>query len=533
MREIDMRRFDVPGRSQVFAEHGMVAASHPLAASSALQILQEGGSAVDAALSAAFVLGVVEPQMTGIGGDCFAIIHDGQDGSIHAINGSGRSSQDADLNWYLEQGFSQIPKHSAHAVTVPGALKAFDAMHQKFGQLEWARLVQDAIKFAKEGFALTPRVAFDWHKNETSLKQDEGAARHLLFDGVAPNIGDRIQFPALGKSLQKIADEGISAFYDGKIAGEIESVIKANGGFLSTSDLADVSVDWVKPMSCTYGDYELLEIPPNGQGLVTLIMLNILEELNVKSYPHDSAERYHLEIEAGRRAYAVRDAMIADGAHMTASAEALIDKNYAKDLASDISILTRNDNILLPEIPSSDTVYLTVGDKNGQIISLIYSIYSDFGSQIVTPKSGIVLQNRGACFNLEPGHPNALGPSKRPLHTIIPAMVLKDGQPVISFGVMGGAYQPMGQVHVFSNLVSYGFDPQYALDHPRLFWAEDGVIEYEAGISRATLGGLEARGHQLRPALYPIGGGQIIQKTASGFYCAGSDGRKDGLAIGY
>lgn len=528
-----MRQMDLPGRSQVFAEHGMVATSHPLASSSALQVLQEGGSAVDAALSAAFVLSVVEPQMTGIGGDCFAIIHDGRDGSIQAINGSGRSAEALDMTWYLEQGFSTIPKRSAHAVTVPGALKAFDAMHHKFGQLEWQRLLRDAIGLAKDGFALTPRVALDWRKNQGSLASDEGASRHLLFNGNAPKVGDRVTFSALGKSLQKISDDGISAFYEGQIAEEIESVIKSHGGFLTASDLAKVSADWVEPMSCNYGDYDLLEIPPNGQGLVTLIMLNILEHLDVKSYPHDSAERYHLEIEAGRFAYAVRDAMIADGAHMTASAEALIDKDYAENIASKISMLARNEDITLPDIPSSDTVYLTVADKNGQIISLIYSIYSDFGSQIVTPNSGIVLQNRGACFNLEPGHPNAIGPSKRPLHTIIPAMVLKEGKPVISFGVMGGAYQPMGQVHVFSNLLYYGFDPQYALDHPRLFWAEDGVIEYEAGISRATLGGLEARGHQLRPAPYPIGGGQIIQKTASGFYCAGSDGRKDGLAIGY
>lgn len=527
-----MRIMDLPGRSQVYAENGMVATSHPLASTTALQALLDGGSAVDAALAAAFVLSIVEPQMTGIGGDCFAIIYDPQKG-IKAINGSGRSAQKADVSWYLEQGFTDIPKHSPHSVTVPGALKAFDEMHQTFGQLEWSRLLRDAISVAKHGFALTPRVALDWHRNQDNLQADEGAQMHLLPSGSAPNIGDRVTFPALASTLELIAQDGVSAFYEGEIAEEIAQLIGRRGGFLTQDDLAAQSVDWVEPISSQYNGQELLEIPPNGQGMVTLIMLNILEHLDAKSFGHDTAERYHLEIEAGRMAYAVRDAMLADPSHMTMSVKELISKDYAAKLAGQISLVKRNDEIVLPDIPSSDTVYLTVSDKNGQMISLIYSIYSDFGSQIVTPKSGIVLQNRGACFNVTKGHPNAIGPFKRPLHTIIPAMVMDGDHPSMSFGVMGGAYQPMGQTHVYQNMVHYGFDPQFALDHPRLFWDSDGALEFETGISRSIVGGLQARGHKLKPAKYPIGGGQIIQKLASGFYCAGSDGRKDGLAIGY
>lgn len=528
-----MRRLDTPGRSQVFAENGIVATSHPLASSTAISILREGGSAIDAAIAASMVLSVVEPQMTGIGGDCFAIIHDPNEGGIHAINGSGRSSAKADLDWFLENNITKIADNGVHSITVPGALKAFDEMHQKFGKLEWTRLFKDAISTARNGFAVTPRVAFDWARNDETLLRDEGSAQHLLINGRVPELGERMKFDALANTLEKISETGIAPFYEGEFAAEIASVIAGKGGLLDENDLANVTSDWVTPISTEFAGHDVLEIPPNGQGMVTLIMMNLMEILDVHSYAPDSAERYHLEIEAGRVAYAVRDAMLADPEHMTVPVEELISKEYAQKLVGQISKLKRNDTIVLPDIPSSDTVYLTVADKDGQIVSLIYSVFTDFGSKIVTPNSGIVLQSRGACFNLTPGHPNAIGPSKRPLQTIIPAMAMQRGKPSYSFGVMGGAYQPMGQSHVFANLEKYGFDPQTALDHPRLFWGKDGVLDAESGLSRAVLGGLEARGHQLRQAAIPIGGGQIIKVDPSGFYCAGSDPRKDGFAIGY
>lgn len=528
-----MRRLDTPGRSQVFAENGIVATSHPLASSTALSILREGGSAVDAAIAASLVMSVVEPQMTGIGGDCFAIIHDPSQGGIQAINGSGRSSAKAEIDWFFENNITEIADNGVHSITVPGALKAFDEMHQKFGKLEWTQLFGDAINIARNGFAVSPRVAFDWAQNLEPLQRDPGSAQHLLLDGRVPKLGERMKFEALADTLEKISETGISPFYEGEFASEIASVIASKGGLLDEDDLSNVAYDWVTPISTEFAGHDVLEIPPNGVGMVTLIMMNLMEILDVHSYAPDSAERYHLEIEIGRVAYAVRDTMLADSDHMTMSVDELISKEYAQKLVGQISKLKRNETIVLPDIPSSDTVYLTVADKNGQIVSLIYSIFTDFGSKIVTPNSGIVLQSRGACFNLIPGHPNAIGASKRPLHTIIPAMAMQDGKPSYSFGVMGGAYQPMGQSHVFANLTKYGFDPQTALDHPRLFWGKDGVLEAESGMSRAVLAGLEARGHQLRQAAKPIGGGQIIKIDPSGFYCAGSDPRKDGLAIGY
>jgi gamma-glutamyltranspeptidase/glutathione hydrolase len=355
----------------------------------------------------------------------------------------------------------------------------------------------------------------------------------LLHDGNAPKMGDRVQFSALANSFRSIAKDGIDAFYKGSIAAEIADTVQSKGGFLNEDDLGAVTADWVEPISTKYSGHQVFEIPPNGQGMVALIMMNLMELLDVRSMSHNSPERYHHEIEIGRVAYAVRDAMLADPAHMTMSAEELTSMEFAKTLYHQIKPLKRNPKVLLPDLPSSDTVYLSVADKNGQMVSLIYSIYTDFGSWIVTPNSGIVLQSRGACFNTIAGHPNAIGPSKRPLHTIIPGFALKNGNPAFSFGVMGGAYQPMGQAHVFSNLVDHGFDPQAALDHPRMFWAPDGVLEAESGISRAVIGGLEARGHEIRQSNTPIGGGQIIQRDERGYYCGGSDPRKDGLAIGY
>ncbi|MBO6919539.1 MAG: gamma-glutamyltransferase family protein [Rhizobiaceae bacterium] len=527
-----MRLFDKPGRSQVFADNGMVATSHPLASSTALGVLREGGSAVDAALAASLVLSVVEPQMTGIGGDCFAIISDPSKG-MHAINGSGRSAAGANIEWYQENGFNEISDASAHSITVPGALKAFEELYNKFGVLSWDRLFTDAVQIADVGFLVTPRVAYDWAKNVAPLSQDVGAAMHLLHNGNAPKMGDLVQFGALANSLKSIAKDGVDAFYKGSIAAEIAEVVQSKGGFLNEDDLGAVEADWVEPISTKYSGHQVFEIPPNGQGMVALIMMNLMELLDVRSMAHDSPERYHHEIEIGRIAYAVRDAMLADPAHMTMSVEELTSMEFAKTLHHQIKPLKRNPKILLPDLPSSDTIYLSVADKNGQMVSLIYSIYTDFGSWIVTPNSGIVLQSRGACFNTIPGHPNAIGPSKRPLHTIIPGFALKNGNPAFSFGVMGGAYQPMGQAHVFSNLVDHGFDPQTALDHPRMFWAPDGVLEAESGISRAVIGGLEARGHEIRQSNTPIGGGQIIQRDERGYYCGGSDPRKDGLAIGY
>lgn len=527
------RSFDLPGRSPVIAENGMAATSHPLATASALDILRQGGNAVDAALAASATLVVVEPHMTGIGGDCFVILAE-PDGSVHGLNGSGRAPAGADAARLRAEGFAAMPEFGPHSVTVPGAIKAWETLHARFGALPFDRLFADAIRYAGEGYAVHARVAADWAGQASELAGDDGASRHYLVDGKAPALGSRHRIPALATTLRRIASEGASAFYEGEIAAEIASTVRAKGGTLSEDDLAGVTADWVELISTPYAGYDILEIPPNGQGITALILLNVMDRLGAGSLGPDSAERYHLQIEAARLAYSVRDHMVADPRAMTVSPATLLSRHYTAALAERFDPARRNPDITPPKVPVSDTVYLTVVDRDRRAVSFINSVYDSFGSRIVTPKSAIALQNRGACFTLREGHPNEYGPSKRPMHTIIPAMAMKNGRPAISFGVMGGAYQPMGHAHVFSNLADHGMDPQQALDHARLFWGEDHVLEAEAGIPGEVRASLADKGHALRAAAKPHGGGQVIViDEKNGFLIGGSDPRKDGLALGW
>ncbi|MGI6856861.1 gamma-glutamyltransferase family protein [Mesorhizobium sp. 1B3] len=527
------RSFDLPGRSPVIAENGMAATSHPLATASALDVLRQGGNAVDAALAASATLVVVEPHMTGIGGDCFVILAE-PDGSVHGLNGSGRAPAGADPARLRAEGFAAMPEFGPHSVTVPGAVKAWETLHARFGALPFERLFADAIRYAEEGYAIHARVAADWAGQASELAGDEGAARHYLVDGKAPALGSRHRMPALAATLRRIAREGAGAFYEGEIAAEIASTVRAKGGTLSEDDLAGATAEWVELISTPYAGYDILEIPPNGQGITALILLNLLDRLGAGGLGPDSPERYHLQIEAARLAYSVRDHMVADPRAMTLSPATLLSRHYTALLAERFDPARRNPDTTLPKVPASDTVYLTVVDRDRRAVSFINSVYDSFGSRIVTPKSAIALQNRGACFTLGEGHPNEYGPGKRPMHTIIPAMAMKNGRPAVSFGVMGGAYQPMGHAHVFSNLADHGMDPQQALDHPRLFWGEDGVLEAEAGISDEVRASLTNKGHALRPTAKPHGGGQVIViDERSGFLVGGSDPRKDGLALGW
>ncbi|MCB1757891.1 MAG: gamma-glutamyltransferase [Gammaproteobacteria bacterium] len=528
-----MRAFDRPGRSAVHASHGMVATSHPLACSSALAILREGGNAVDAAIAASAVLSVVEPQMTGIGGDCFCILAE-PDGSLHGLNGSGRAAANATLDWYRQQGIHSLAEHPAHAVTVPGSVKAWETLLERFGTLGFDRLFADAIDYAENGFVLAPRVACDWQLTRDKLRQNDGARRHYLRDGQAPAVGEKFRLPALANTLKAIARSGSAAMYTGRIAADIASTVQALGGFLSEEDLANVSADWVELISTHYRGVELFEIPPNGQGITALILLNLLNKLQAANLSADSAQRIHLEMECARLAYSVRDACVSDPQTMQANIDGLLSDEFANALAESFNPAQRKPDISLPAIPQADTVYLTVVDRDLRAVSFINSIYMSFGSGIVTTDSGVVLQNRGACFSLEENHPNAIGPSKRPMHTIIPAMAMKNGKVEYSFGVMGGAYQAMGHAHVLTNLVDYGMDPQEALDHPRVFWGDDGTLEFESATTAATLEALSKLGHQVRYAGTPHGGGQIIQiDHAAGVLIGGSDPRKDGQVQGY
>ena len=529
-----MRDFQFPGRSPAMATEGMAATSHPLASATAIDVLRRGGNAVDAAVAASAVLAVVEPHMTGLGGDCFAIIST-PDGGLHGLNGSGRAARGAEASWFVERGIDKIETESVHAVTAPGSVAAWAHLLEKHGTWDIGRALEPAIRYAEHGFPVTPRVAHDWASDLGKLAANSGAVMHYLKNGAAPVAGDLWRLPALARTLKIVAEKGARAFYEGEIADDIAATIKALGGHLDADDLAATEATDVTPVTSTYRDMEIAEIPPNGQGITALVMLNILKRFDLASLDPHGPERFHLEFEAGRLAYAVRDAFISDPAHMRAPVDVLISDGYGAGLADRISRESRLADVTPEKIPEADTVYLTVVDRDQRAISFINSIYSHFGSGIVTEKTGLVLQNRGACFVVDPKHPNCIGPRKRPMHTIIPGFALRKGRPVMPFGVMGGAYQAVGHAHLITNIVDYGMDPQEALDFPRLFWAADRTTAAaERSIPAATVEGLKARGHQVVTEKNAIGGGQaIFIDRERGVLIGGSDPRKDGCAIGY
>ncbi len=528
-----MRDLQLPGRSPVIAENGMAATAHPLGTQTAISILKEGGNAVDAALAAAATLAVVEPAMTGVGGDCFVIVAE-PDGKVHGLNGSGLAGSGADAAWYRENGFDAMPQTGVHSVTTPGAVRAWDALHNRFATLPFERLFSDAFDYAENGFAVHDRVSVDWALAAELLARDEGGRKNCLIGGKAPAPGQRFRFPALAQTLRRIADDGVEAFYGGEIAAEIAKTVQTGGGFVEEADLAKVTANWVDPLSAGYSGLDILELPPNGQGIIALLMLNLMGETGFAGLPPDAADRQHMLIEIGRAAYSVRDAMVADPAHMSVSVDEILSTKFVASLAANIDPARRNNDLKLPPLPDADTTYLTVIDRNRMAVSFINSLYNGFGSKIVTPKSGVVLQNRGGCFTLQEGHPNELKPGKRPMHTIIPALAMQHNKTAISFGVMGGSYQPLGHALFLSNMLDHGMDVQQAIDFPRLFWTPDGTLIAESGIGGQIRSELERRGHDVTAAPMPIGGGQaILIDNKNGFLIGGSDARKDGLALGW
>ncbi len=526
-----MRNFHQPGRSPVYADNAMVATSQPLASAAAIDVLRRGGNAVDAAIAAAAVLAVVEPHMTGIGGDCFSIVGK-PDGTLLGINGSGRSASGAEFGWYKEQNWADIPLNSPHSVTVPGAVSAWEKLSELAGTRGLSELFDYAIGYAEKGFAIAPRIAADMAGLVDVVAKNRAAANTYLKNGRAFQAGDRLVLPKLAQTLRTIGAQGARAFYEGEIAEDIAKTVQGLGGFLSEADLANHQTENVKPVSSFYQGQQVCELPPNGQGIAALIMLNILSELGIARESY-SAQRYHLEIEAAKLAYSVRDAFIADPAAMNVSLANLINPAYAVKLVKNFHA-DRAMPTAVPPVPQSDTVYLSVVDRDGMACSFINSLYNGFGSGIMAPKSGVLLQNRGACFVIEEGHPNTIAPSKLPMHTIIPAMALINGKPSFSFGVMGGAYQACGHAHVMQNMLDYGMDPQAALDFPRAFWDDAGNIALEPTIDSNIADELSSLGHSIVPTQAPHGGGQIISiDHKTGTLIGGSDFRKDGLAIGY
>jgi gamma-glutamyltranspeptidase/glutathione hydrolase len=528
-----MRNFHLAGRSTVHAQNAMVATSHPLAALTAIEVMRSGGTAADAAVAACALLGVIEPQSTGIGGDCFALVQPHGEGKISAYNGSGRAPQAATAEWYLERDMHSIPLTSAHAVSIPGAVDAWTIILRDHGRLGLDTLLQPAIKAAEEGYVVTPRTAFDWKNQFEKLKKGTNTGRYLLPHGKAAVAGDVIHQPELGKTLRAIAKDGRDAFYNGAIAEDMVETLRGIGGLHTLDDFAAHTTETTSPIGTLYEGHDVWQCPPNGPGITMLVMLNILSRFDLKKFPAMSVERFHLEAEAARIAYMMREQHVGDPAYVNVDVARILTPEFAEEYGGKIRMDRMLDlpNVTPPMNPS--TVYITVVDKDRNVCSFINSIAHSFGSAIVSNNTGILLQNRAGGFRVQPGHPNCIAPRKRPLHTIIPSLVTKNGRAQMPFGVMGGQYQPVGQVHVLTNMLDYGCDVQEAIDMPRGLHYE-GAYQLEDGVPAAIVEGLKKLGHKTTSVVGPLGGGQAIWiDWDKGTLTAGSDPRKDGCALGY
>jgi gamma-glutamyltranspeptidase / glutathione hydrolase len=490
-------------------------------------MLAEGGSAVDAAVATAITLTLVEPVSNGIGSDAFAIVWDGQ--RLHGLNASGRSP----AGWTPEYfGGNGVPAFGWNSVTVPGAVSAWIELHARFGKLPFERLFEPAISYGRNGFLVSPTVAEQWAAQAPLFESQPGFAETFLPGGRAPKAGELFTFPDHASTLEKIATTNGEVFYRGELAEKIEAHSTANGGVMRASDLAAHRADWVGTISGTYRGYTIHEIPPNGQGIVALIALGILEQFDMSSLPADSADSVHLQIEAVKLAFADAQAYVADIDHMAVRTERLLDKEYLKQRAALID--RRRARPASAGSPNGGTVYLTAADASGVMVSMIQSNYMGFGSGVVVPGTGISLQNRGANFVVDQGHPNRVGPNKRPYHTIIPGFVTKDGAPVMSFGVMGGTMQPQGHVQVLVRIADHAQNPQAACDGPRFRWVQGMEVSCENGFPQATLDELRQRGHDLVAVddYNQFGSCQAIWRLDDG-YLAASDPRRDGQAAAF
>ncbi len=528
-----LRDFHYPGRSTVHATRAMAATSHPAATLTAIETLRSGGNAVDAAVAACAVLCVIEPAMTGLGGDCFCLFAPAGGDRVIALNGSGHAPAAAEAGWFREHGIAELDPCSAHAVTVPGAVDAWSTLVRDHGRKSLDELLRPAIAFAEEGFVAHARVAADWAAEESKLLHDETARERFRPNGRPVAEGDIFRQPELAGTLRKIAAEGRDGFYTGSVAEDIVACLRAKGGLHTLDDFAAQQAEYVEPVSTDYRGYRVHECPPNGVGIITLLILNMLEALEPPRDPL-SADRMHLFLEAVKLAFRDRNAFVADPRMSDVPVDLLLSKDYARELAALIDPKRAATNLPPAGIPRhEDTTYLCVVDEDGNAISFINSIFQAFGSGILAPKSGVLLQNRGFGFVLDERHPNCIAGRKRPMHTIIPAMVTKDGAAVMPFGVMGGHYQPAGQSWVLSSMLDCELDVQAALDLPRLF-AFDGKVDLERGVPEAAAAVLRERGHDVRRIEKPHGGGQAIWiDRERGTLSGGSDPRKDGCALGY
>ena len=499
-----------------------------------MEILQAGGNAVDAAIAACAVQCVVEPMSTGIGGDCFVLLQMGAQGPVIGLNGSGHAPEKLTADHLLERGIDRIGLESPHSVTVPGAVDAWCRLLADHGTMGIDRVLQRAIAYAEDGFAVTPRVSVDWSRNVGRLSADANSTAQYLKDGASPVAGATWRSPELAGTLRAIAEKGREGFYAGAVAEDIVAYLNSLDAVHSLDDFAAQRCEYVDPISSEYAGRQIMEIPPNGQGITALLMLNILKGFDLNAYDPVSVERLHIEAEATRLAFAERDKYVADPRHAEVPVDHLLSDELAEELRGKISLgRAMADPARVTGPVYRDTVYLTVVDRDLNACSFINSLYFAFGSCKTAPKSGVLLQNRGAGFLVDPDHPNCVAPRKRPMHTIIPGMVLKDGRCEMSFGVMGGGYQPVGHAHVLTNVFDYGMDVQEAIDCPRTFHVA-GKLDVERSVPDAVRQGLADLGHEVNTPEMPWGGAQAIYIDHDrGTLAAGSDPRKDGCAMGY
>ncbi|WP_298429211.1 gamma-glutamyltransferase family protein [uncultured Jannaschia sp.] len=524
-----MRDFHRPGRSPVLARNGMCATSHPLAAKVAIDVLERGGNAVDAAIAGAVLLGLCEPQMTGIGGDCFVLLKPAGSEEVRALNGSGRAPAGATAQTLRAQGHKTVPANSPWAVTVPGAVDAFCTLSEQEGKLGIEDTLAPVIPYFEEGVPVAPRVAFDWAKDAGTL---QGHARKAYLGDDIPAPGATFASPRQTAALRRIAAEGREGFYAGEVAEDMVAALTQAGGPHTLDDFAATACDWADPVSGLYKGTELVEHPPNGQGATAILMANILAQFDIAAMDPFGARRTHIEAEAAKLAYDARNRFLADADHMT-RLEHMLDPTTGAALAGLINPKRATPRLTeTAEAVHKDTIYITVVDRDRMAVSLIYSIFHGFGSGIASEKFDILFQNRGAGFTLDRWHPNEMAPGKRPMHTIIPAMLREGGRVTMPFGVMGGQYQPNGHMRVLSNMLDFGMDAQSAIDAPRAF-ADGGVLKLERGYDDGVAAELAAMGHRIEVPDTPIGGAQAIRIDANGYLEGASDPRKDGCALGY
>jgi gamma-glutamyltranspeptidase/glutathione hydrolase len=532
-------------RSEVIAQNGMACTSQPLATQVALDILKSGGNAIDAAIAANAVLGLVEPTGNGIGGDLFAIIWDAKTQKLYGLNASGRSPYELTLDYFRKNGYKKIPSHGPLSVSVPGCVDGWFELHSKFGQLSMEEILSPAIDYAKNGFPVSELIAHYWQSNSKILQKYPGFEEIFMPGGNTPAKGEIFKNPYLANTLKQIAREGRDVFYKGEMAQKMVDYLRDQGGFFTLKDFEDHTSEWIEPVSTNYRGYDVWELPPNGQGIAALQMLNILENYDIGNMGFGSPEYMHLFIEAKKLAFEDRAKFYSDPDFNELPIEQLISKSYGKERAKLIDMQRAGRSYPSGEPDTDNTIYLTTADKAGNMVSLIQSNFRGMGSGMTPGKLGFVLQDRGELFTLEEGHMNVYEPHKRPFHTIIPAFITKEGKPYISFGVMGGDMQPQGHVQIVCNIIDFGMNLQEAGDAPRIQhtgssqptgekMTDGGEVSLETGFSYQTIRSLMEKGHKIEYANGPYGGYQaILRDEENKVYYGASESRKDGQAAGF